>query len=137
MLDYARKLLEYTKKYDRDSFIEDSLIQHAVGMCLINIGELQNRLPDEFKERNTSIPWSKIRGLRNILTHDYFSVDWITIWEVIQDGIPNLVTELEQSLKEIEAESGHFDFDENYKQNLFLLAKADKEFEDKCEDGDE
>ena len=131
MLDFARKLLEYTEKHDRDSFLIDSLVQNAAGMCLINIGEFQNRLPDEFKDRNSSTPWSMIRGLRNILTHDYANVDWETIWDIIQDEIPSLVIELERTLKAVEAESGRFDFDENYEQNLALLAKADEEFEGK------
>ena len=44
-------------------------------MCIIQIEELANRLSDETKESNSSIPWRAIRGMRNLHTHDYENVD--------------------------------------------------------------
>jgi uncharacterized protein with HEPN domain len=129
MLEYARRLRDYSEKYSRESFLNDSLIQDAAGMCLINLGEFRSRLPDEYKKRHSGIPRAKIRGLRNIITHDYERVDWRRIWEIIQDGIPKLITELEQSLIKLEIENGRFNAEENYKTNIELLKKADEEFE--------
>ncbi|MDR1777229.1 MAG: DUF86 domain-containing protein [Desulfovibrio sp.] len=95
MLEYAKNLRDYSERCDRDSFLNDALLQNAAGMCFINLGEFQNRLPEEFKLQQSGIPWAKIRGLRNIMAHDYVSVDWNLIWEVMQDGIPQLINDYE------------------------------------------
>lgn len=34
-------------------------------MCIIQIGELANRLSDETKESSKNIPWRAIRGMKS------------------------------------------------------------------------
>ena len=49
------------------------------------IGEASNRLSEELLSDNSSIPWARIIGLRNLLIHEYFGVDDFTIWNVIKN----------------------------------------------------
>ena len=56
-------------------------------MCILQIGELVGRLSDEFKEANTSIPWHKIRGMRNYVAHEYGSIDLDVVWYVATNSI--------------------------------------------------
>ena len=37
------------------------------------IGEAFKRLSDDFKERNTNIPWRNVAGLQDVLIHGYRS----------------------------------------------------------------
>lgn len=39
---------------------------------------------DKYKE----MPWREIIGLRIIVIHEYFGVDEIVIWEIIQSDLP-------------------------------------------------
>jgi len=39
------------------------------------------------RTQESQIPWSKIKGLRNIVAHDYFGVDAEEIWEIINNNI--------------------------------------------------
>jgi uncharacterized protein with HEPN domain len=55
----------------REEFAKDTDYQGCCTMYLLQIGELVSHLSDEFKDGYQSIPWRNIRGLRNIVAHDY------------------------------------------------------------------
>jgi uncharacterized protein with HEPN domain len=54
------------------------------------IGEASNRLSEKILNNNSSIPWARIIGLRNLVIHEYFGIDDITIWDVIKINLPEL-----------------------------------------------
>ena len=54
----------FTDGLDERSFLENKLVRNAVGMSLINIGELVKSLPMDFRETNPQIPWRRIAGMR-------------------------------------------------------------------------
>ena len=67
-------------------------------MCIIQIGELANRLSDEIKEANKDIPWRAIRGMGNLYAHDYENVDLEIVWNTLAEDIPALKETLEKLL---------------------------------------
>lgn len=66
----------------RQRFDESTTYQNAICMCILQIGELVGHLSDEFKKKNTDIPWHKIRGMRNYVAHEYGSIDLDVVWQV-------------------------------------------------------
>ncbi len=56
-------------------------------------------IPLEFREANTSVPWRQVIATRNRLIHGYLGIDKDTLWSIIQDDIPELLSKL-KSLKE-------------------------------------
>jgi uncharacterized protein with HEPN domain len=42
------------------------------------------------------IPWVDIRGIRNIVIHEYFRVNIEIIWETIQTDLPPLLGQLQE-----------------------------------------
>ena len=46
------------------------------------------------------IPWKKIIGLRNIISHEYMSVDEVLIFNIINKELPYLKTTVEGILSE-------------------------------------
>lgn len=85
------------KKYDTDfeRYKTDISFQYACNMCIIQIGELANRLSDETKESTGNIPWKAIRGMRNLHAHDYENVDLEIVWNTLLGDIPVLKQNLQ------------------------------------------
>lgn len=74
----------------KDGFMGDRICRYAGAMCLMQIGELANRLSEPAKCQMNVISWNLIRGMRNVLAHDYISVDWDMIWSSIVADLPVL-----------------------------------------------
>jgi uncharacterized protein with HEPN domain len=52
---------------------------------------MADRISDEFNLKHSEIEWKNIKGLRNIIAHDYFGVDAEEIWSIIKLHIPALL----------------------------------------------
>jgi uncharacterized protein with HEPN domain len=63
-------------------------------MNFIVIGEMVEKLSDEFKLQHTNIEWNKIKGFRNIVAHDYFGVDAEEVWQIIKHKLPLLKAQI-------------------------------------------
>ena len=81
-----------------EDFEKNFAFQYAFGMCIIQIGELTTRITEKFKEENSEIEWNKIKGLRNIYAHDYESINFEILWEILTEDIPELKKKLEKIL---------------------------------------
>jgi len=71
-------------------FLEDEVVQRAICMSLITIGECANHLSEEFTEENSHIPWVEIIAVRNISAHGYWQLDMKQIWKAVIEDIPIL-----------------------------------------------
>jgi len=100
IIESINKINRYIQPYkNADKFYENQRDFDAVLMNFIIIGEMVSRLSDDFTDRYCQIDWIKIRGLRNIVAHDYFGIDAEEVWQIIHNHIPNLESELLKILK--------------------------------------
>jgi len=90
------KIYDYTAEHrDPDSFNDDSKSFDAVMMNFVVIGEMSEKLSDEFRtETNKEIDWFKIRGFRNIIAHNYFGIDAEEVWQIIKNSLTDLEKEI-------------------------------------------
>ena len=73
-----------------EHFVKNSMMFNASLRQLEIIGEASNRLSENLLNNNSSIPWARIIGLRNLVIHEYFGIDDLTIWDVIKINLPEL-----------------------------------------------
>jgi uncharacterized protein with HEPN domain len=95
ILEAIERIESYTKGISNEEFIKNFLIQDAVMRNLEIIGEASKKISQVIKARNTSVPWKKMAGLRDKLIHDYFGVDLISIWTVIETDLKELKQQLQ------------------------------------------
>ncbi len=96
------KILSYTKNInDCIEFEKNILVFDAVLMNVVVIGEAVGRLSDPFKDEHDNIEWAKIKGLRNIIAHDYFGIDIEEIWQIIDGTIPEFLVQIDVVLKDL------------------------------------
>lgn len=101
LLEHIRAECEACQSFvegvDRDEFLSNAMIQHAVAMCVIAIGEAMSRLVQtdpEFVAAHPAIPWRSIVGMRNRIAHGYYALDFEVVWDTAQDSIPELLASL-------------------------------------------
>lgn len=85
ILDSIDKIHSYSKDYNSaDEFYENQLAFDATLMNFIVIGEMAEKISEEFKkETQENIDWFKINGFRNIIAHNYFGIDGEEVWQII------------------------------------------------------
>lgn len=66
------------------------LIQNAICMPLLQIGELVNHLSADFKAEHPEIPWHAIVGMRNFFAHEYEHKDMSDVWKTVVNDVPIL-----------------------------------------------
>lgn len=96
MRDSAAAITAYLKGVRREAFYANSEKQDAVLRRLEIIGEAAGRILPEVQKEFPSIPFREIRGMRNIIAHDYGEVDLERVWETAQRDIPHLLETLER-----------------------------------------
>jgi len=69
-------------------------------MDFIVIGEATKHIPLEARKKYPQIPWSKIVGMKNILTHDYPAVKIEVLWKTAKKRLPELKPVIEELLIE-------------------------------------
>ncbi len=104
IIEAADAIARFLSGVGEDSFMRDELRQSAVLQKLIVIGEAAERLPKEFKERYSEIPWRDIAAFRNIAVHQYFAVDWSIVWETATQEVPELRRKIALLLERLEEE---------------------------------
>jgi uncharacterized protein with HEPN domain len=79
----------YIKGHDRISFCNSGLVQDAVLMQFIVVGESIHYVETEKLERY-NYPWYKVKSFRNMIAHEYFNIKMAAVWEIIQNELPKL-----------------------------------------------
>jgi uncharacterized protein with HEPN domain len=76
ILEATDRIIEYTSGIkSADDFNNDYRNFDATMMNFVVIGEMVDKLSNEFKKKHAEIGWTKIKGFRNIVSHDYFGID--------------------------------------------------------------
>ena len=104
MIECCTKAEQYTSGLDRATFFATDLAYEAVLWNLTVLGEAANNVPPSVRDAHPEIPWRAISGLRNRIVHGYVGIDDNTVWQVIREGIPDLLPQLRALLGEATAE---------------------------------
>ena len=74
----------------RDAVFASRTLQDAIVRNLQVLCESTQRIDEPHKQRHPEINWTSIAGMRNVLVHDYFEVDFETVWLVVTRDLPLL-----------------------------------------------
>ena len=105
----AEKILEYCGEieniltrlnHSEEAFLRDKGLSAGAVFYIAQIGELTLHFSEEFKEVHSEIPWREIKGMRNILIHEYHAASPKTIWETVTEDIPALRAMLLQCVED-------------------------------------
>ncbi len=89
----------YTQDLSYEQFLEDKKTQDAVVRNLEIIGEAAKNISEELKKKYPQIRWKDLAGVRDKLIHHYFGVNFDIVWNIVQQELPELLSQLEEILK--------------------------------------
>ncbi len=98
MLENARKVLQFKQGQTRDTLDSDAMFSYAVIYALEIIGEAARNVSADVQKQTAQVEWKSIMNMRHRIAHDYLNVDHDIVWNVIQNKIPELVSQLESIL---------------------------------------
>jgi uncharacterized protein with HEPN domain len=101
MITSMNRIEEYVENKDFNDFKKNYLIVDAVIRNFEIIGEATKNIPTEIQKKYPEIPWKKMYGLRNLITHEYFGIDYEMIWEILKNSLPQNKSDLERIYLEI------------------------------------
>ena len=88
-------LLYSSPSQNADDFYHDRKSFDACMIHFINIGEMIDRLSPDFRSSHQEIPWQEIKNFRNLVAHNYFGIDAEEIWDIIENHLPVLKTNIQ------------------------------------------
>lgn len=90
IIEAINEIQQYTSGVSQKVFLSNSMMRYACIKQLEIIGEAANTITAETKSNFTDLEWKQIIGMRHILVHEYFGVDFELIWQVINNDMPIL-----------------------------------------------
>lgn len=97
----ARAALLFVADIDQSEFFNSLLIQSAVERQLEILGESLNRLRKGEPSLAETVPdLHRIVGMRNVIAHEYGTVDYAIVWSVLERRLEPLVQHIDKLLFE-------------------------------------
>ena len=95
IMEAAQSALGFVEGLDIDAFKKDNRTYMAVAMNLLIIGEAVSSLARkhaDFLQVHTEVPWDAMRGMRNRIAHGYHHLNPATVWEIVTEAVPAMIT---------------------------------------------
>ena len=95
---YIQKIIQdlnfivlHMKDVDIEELNENEVLLDSMLFRMIQLSENAKKLSDEYKMKNSNVPWNAIYGLRNRMVHYYSNVDLNVVFETLKNDVPELL----------------------------------------------
>ena len=102
---YLADIVEACKRIERiasgrsdEQLVADEIVRDALLYSIVVIGEAASRIPPDVQARFPTISWARIKGMRNVLAHEYFGIDQGLVLDTVRNKVPELRRTLEAAL---------------------------------------
>jgi uncharacterized protein with HEPN domain len=90
ILDRIGKIQAATQDKTFEDFEADWILRFAVERGIENISEAVRHIPEETLDQQPQIPWPLVKGIGNILRHEYHRIAPKVIWTVVTQHLEPL-----------------------------------------------
>ena len=82
--------LEMLGETELEEFLKDEKLKRALGMTVINIGELVKNVTEETRKEHSNIPWKVIAGMRDSTAHKYQTLRMEDVYTTVKEDFVSL-----------------------------------------------
>lgn len=100
--DEVRYLMKNSENLTFESFMQNETYIRSFVRSLEVIGEATKNLPPSFRKHYPQISWKEMAGLRDVLIHQYFGINYQLLWDIVKNKLPALNGQIADILKEID-----------------------------------
>jgi len=90
ILEAIERIEEVTRGKSLGEFEASWQLRWLVQRAIEIISEASRAIPDELANTRPEIPWRKVRGIGNVMRHEYAGLSDRIIWNVVIDELPRL-----------------------------------------------
>jgi len=106
MLEAVNAITQFVSGHGLNTFLTDKLLQSAVERQFEILGEAASHVSTATQMAWPNIDWREAKSFRNLIAHEYFRVDYATIWHVAQVTLPHMQSALEAAFNALDQQFG-------------------------------
>jgi uncharacterized protein with HEPN domain len=99
ILKSIEKIERYMDGMTLTKFKQNELVADAVVRNFEIIGEASKSIPLAVQRSYPDVPWKEMKGMRDVLIHEYFGIDIKILWHTTKKNLPILRKQLELILQ--------------------------------------
>jgi uncharacterized protein with HEPN domain len=84
-----------------EQLLADPIKLRAFERVMELVGESVKRVPQDFRDTHSQIPWKKIAGMRDVISHAYEDLAYEVLWDAVEMHFPELLKDLKQILSDL------------------------------------
>ena len=104
-LEHMRQAIMYIEEglqmHTPEQIQKDHIVYYGFVKQLEIIGEAVYMLTKEFRDSHPDTPWKKIEGMRHVLEHGYYAINFVQLFRVINEDLPVLRPQIEAYITEL------------------------------------
>lgn len=104
-----RDILDFCEQAERlvargwEAYAGDEMLRLAAEALTHRVGEAVARLSADVQLDHPEVPWRAIKGMRDLVAHDYGRIDHVVVWNALDRDFPQLSRRIREILTLIEA----------------------------------
>ena len=99
ILESIEAIEEYLQGVSEETFHVSREKQDLAVRRLEIIGEASKNIPDDFRNSHPDIPWKRMSGMRDMIAHQYFGINYNIVWDTVKNQLPSLKAQIKEMLK--------------------------------------
>ncbi|PSB08788.1 hypothetical protein C7B62_15625 [Pleurocapsa sp. CCALA 161] len=99
------EIQSFIQGHSRNDLETERMLSLALVRLIEIIGEAANHISESKQNQYSKIPWRRMVGMRNRLSHAYFEVDLEIVWQVVSKDLPDIFPMIEIAISELEQET--------------------------------
>jgi uncharacterized protein with HEPN domain len=96
IFESAKMAVGYLENVSLEDFLRNYMLQDAVIRRIEIIGEASARVTLESRKKYSQLPWKEMKGMRNLLIHEYDDINLNEVWNTVKNELPALIKQIEE-----------------------------------------